>query len=961
MADAARSGRRLARVSLAVVTAMLLAVQFGPISQAGAAAADDTGPPSGASPGDAPAAASGDPTGGDAPAAPAPDPTAPAASEGGAAPAASTAAPTSSPPAATAPAGGGPAPALGPVGSPATASSASGSATGVTAASGDAARAARTTGGGYPDPHDGYEPHDDDHDKPTGKIVVTKLVRDEHGDTSPAAGWTFSSEDEGVSPATAVTDDDGRAVFEIEFEDEDDRRHVTLTETLQDGWTLEQHDGLNAVCWAGEHELDVTNAGATGFTVKAKPDKTIYCKVVNKPPREEPPAKLTLKKTVINEHGGGAEPADWTLTATGPDQTLTGTSPVSATVVPGAYVLSESDGPPGYEAGDWECDGGEQAGDEITVAPGDDVTCRIENRDVPPHLTLVKHLIGGGAEPTDWTLTADGPVTITGTTGSAEVTGVEVEAGDYELSEDGPEGFDLVGWACDAGTLDGITLTLPLGTDATCTATNTVRGREVPPGWTLSKSSDPVSGSTVQPGDVVTYTLTATNTGTGPVTGIVVTDDLSDVLDDAAPGDGDGTTADVVASLGTAAISGDTLTWTVPDLAEGAVATVDYTVTVDADAFGVTLRNVATGTGTPPPDRCPPGSQDCTTEHETPTPVDLAILKLHRVTGTTGDRDVIVGEGDRFDYDIAITNVGANPATEVSMSDAIPDVLTVDPSTFAVTTTPDAGQAAGWVVALTGTNADGSGGTLTARFAGPFAPGDEAVISLTVTVGELPQPDPSVPPDPIVNTATVTSREPDDNPGDNTSTEETPVEAVTIEALGVCRDDVPYLAYSIDVIGLTPTLITLEWWNPTVFNGGNPTGPPTATQPIPVDQLSGVILWYGAAVDANGEPTDWPGWTLLPDGTWIEDPNAPGADLRPLTVVRIVVNPEVAAAQVYPPATPTCDASPPDNPGTPPGSPPGTPGGQLPRTGGDPATALAVGLGLVAVGAVLRRRAARRS
>jgi len=204
----------------------------------------------------------------------------------------------------------------------------------------------------------------------------------------------------------------------------------------------------------------------------------------------------------------------------------------------------------------------------------------------------------------------------------------------------------------------------------------------------------------------------------------------------------------------------------------------------------------------------------------------------------------------------------------------------------------------------------------------------------------------------------------------------------------VCRSDVPFLDYTIGVVGVVPTHITLNWWNPAVWNGGNPTGPPSATQSIPLDQLSGSLLWPGAAVDAQGHPTDWPGWTLLPDGTWVEDPNAPGADLRPVTVVQILVNPSIAAVQVYPPATPVCDANPPPNPppSTPPSSPPGTPGtpgtpntpvafvrpvtpviepgpaptGSLPRTGGDPRPLLLVGLGLLAVGA-LSRRLSRRS
>ena len=62
---------------------------------------------------------------------------------------------------------------------------------------------------------------------------------------------------------------------------------------------------------------------------------------------------------------------------------------------------------------------------------------------------------------------------------------------------------------------------------ADCTTTHPT------PHYVLTKVSDPASGSTVQPGATVGYTVTATNDSDGVVTGAVVTDDLSDVLDNA--------------------------------------------------------------------------------------------------------------------------------------------------------------------------------------------------------------------------------------------------------------------------------------------------------------------------------------------------------------------------------------------------------------------------------------------
>jgi len=119
----------------------------------------------------------------------------------------------------------------------------------------------------------------------------------------------------------------------------------------------------------------------------------------------------------------------------------------------------------------------------------------------------------------------------------------------------------------------------------------------------LAKTSNPASGSTVDPGDTITYTLTATNTSTqADLTGAVATDDLSDVLNNA--------TLVSVGAGGT--VSGTTLTWAIPDLGPGESATLTYTVRVNDGAYDVTIGNVATpGDG----GTCPTA---CTTDHQTP-------------------------------------------------------------------------------------------------------------------------------------------------------------------------------------------------------------------------------------------------------------------------------------------------------------------------------------------------------
>lgn len=63
-------------------------------------------------------------------------------------------------------------------------------------------------------------------------------------------------------------------------------------------------------------------------------------------------------------------------------------------------------------------------------------------------------------------------------------------------------------------------------------------------------------------------------------------------------------------------LSGETLTWQIPDLAPGATASVSYIVTVKADAKGVTMKNVVTPAGTPGGDCV----DSCSTQHKVPTP-----------------------------------------------------------------------------------------------------------------------------------------------------------------------------------------------------------------------------------------------------------------------------------------------------------------------------------------------------
>ena len=132
-------------------------------------------------------------------------------------------------------------------------------------------------------------------------------------------------------------------------------------------------------------------------------------------------------------------------------------------------------------------------------------------------LTLVKKVVnddGGTAAPTAWNLSASGPTNISGTTGSAAITGATVTPGQYDLAESGgPSGYATGPWRCDGGTQVGGRLTLADGDDVTCTITNNDIPVQPPPEaqLTLVKQVINDDGGTAADTD---WTLSATGATT---------------------------------------------------------------------------------------------------------------------------------------------------------------------------------------------------------------------------------------------------------------------------------------------------------------------------------------------------------------------------------------------------------------------------------------------------------------
>jgi gliding motility-associated-like protein len=124
-----------------------------------------------------------------------------------------------------------------------------------------------------------------------------------------------------------------------------------------------------------------------------------------------------------------------------------------------------------------------------------------------------------------------------------------------------------------------------------------------------------------------------------------------------------------------------------------------------------------------------------------------------------------------------------------------------------------------------------------------------------------------------------------------------------ISTTSICRNDVPYLSYTItpNFVPSTANPVNINWLN----GDGTNLNPPVE---ITATSLQGEILWPGAVLDTNGLAIDWPGW-YLQNGVWIQ-----GADgfekTRPSSLIRVTVNPTDSIVVNYPPSTPLCFTNP---------------------------------------------------
>jgi hypothetical protein len=267
-------------------------------------------------------------------------------------------------------------------------------------------------------------------------LTVIKHVINNNGGTATAANFTLDSGGTNdspddfagaESPGTTVTLDAGS---------------YGVTETGPSGYTR-------------------SNAGDCSGSIAVGQTKT--CTVTN----DDQPAHLIVIKHVINDNGGTATAASFSLDSGGtndaPDNFAGAESPgTTVTLDAGTYGVTET-GASGYARSDSaDCSG--------SIGVGQTKTCTVTNNDIAPTLTVIKHVANGPATASQFTLDSGGVNdTPDDFAGSEAGTTVTLNAGSYHVTEQAVAGYTASYGATCTGTIT-------VGQTKTCTVTNTLSG-----------------------------------------------------------------------------------------------------------------------------------------------------------------------------------------------------------------------------------------------------------------------------------------------------------------------------------------------------------------------------------------------------------------------------------------------------------------------------------------------------
>jgi uncharacterized repeat protein (TIGR01451 family) len=463
--------------------------------------------------------------------------------------------------------------------------------------------------------------------------------------------------------------------------------------------------------------------------VKSGPPAQAFMAQINTPAICQP--KVTLRKVVVNDNGGTAAAADFTLRATGQapltnmiEGAMGDAAVTNASIPSGTYALGE-DNLAGYVADAYSCsvDGGAAApaaNNQLTLANGQNAICTVTNDDQDPQLTIEKtgtlnDLDGDGLIDLGETISYSFVVENTGNVSMTGVTvddplltnaGISVTPGPQTLAPGGTATFTAAYTPTqadiDAGRVENTATgigTPPSGPPVESPPDTVIVPPEQTPALTIEKTgtlNDSDGDGLLDPGETINFSFRVQNTGTLTMTGVTVNDPM----------------------LTNAGIS---VTPGPQTLAPGGTATFTATYApTQAEIDAGEVENTATATGTPPsgpPTESPPDTVIVPPD-QAPR---LVIEKTGRLNDADGDGFIDLGE--TISYSFRVQNTGPVTMTNVTVNDSLlqgagisvtPGPQTLAPggtATFTATYTPtqadiDAGRVAN---TATGTGTPPSG------------------------------------------------------------------------------------------------------------------------------------------------------------------------------------------------------------------------------------------------------------
>ncbi|WP_018096262.1 DUF7507 domain-containing protein [Sinorhizobium meliloti] len=463
--------------------------------------------------------------------------------------------------------------------------------------------------------------------------------------------------------------------------------------------------------------------------VKSGPGAQAFMAQINTPAICQP--KVTLRKVVVNDNGGTAAAADFTLRATGQapltnvlEGAMGDAAVTNASIPSGTYALGE-DNLAGYVADAYSCsvDGGAAApaaNNQLTLANGQNAICTVTNDDQDPQLTIEKtgtlnDLDGDGLIDLGETISYSFVVANTGNVSMTGVTvddplltnaGISVTPGPQTLAPGGTATFTATYTPTqadiDAGRVENTatgTGTPPSGPPVESPPDTVIVPPEQTPRLSIEKTgtlNDSDGDGLLDPGETINFSFRVQNTGTLTMTGVTVNDPM----------------------LTNAGIS---VTPGPQTLAPGGTATFTATYApTQAEIDAGEVENTATATGTPPsgpPTESPPDTVIVPPD-QAPR---LSIEKTGRLNDADGDGFIDLGE--TISYSFRVQNTGPVTMTNVTVNDSLlqgagisvtPGPQTLAPggtATFTATYTPtqadiDAGRVAN---TATGTGTPPSG------------------------------------------------------------------------------------------------------------------------------------------------------------------------------------------------------------------------------------------------------------